>query len=101
MGLIVNPYDKMDSIQCPHEVTMALFDFLGALTNEDVGTILSRWEGMTNERATEINKALTALYKNMMNNGASHRFRPKTGDPHSWLISEKHGWNQAKPGRDS
>lgn len=87
-------------VAMPMEVLQSLFDFLGSLSNQEVGIGLSRWKGMTNEIATQINMHLTAFYKNLMDQGMRHRWKP-AGDPDSWSISRERGWADVKTTRSS
>lgn len=92
--------ERLVEIQIPHRLVQSLFDFLGSLSNQEVGTALSRWRGMTNEVATKLNMDLTAIYKHLWDGGFKHRWKPND-EPHSWKISRERGWAETKTTRSS
>jgi len=87
--------ERIVQMKMPLAMLKALFEIIGAMTAEDMGTILGRYVGMNERIANEMNAQSNGFVAMLTTQGMKPRLKPNR-EPKSWAASRKEGWADVK-----
>ena len=86
---------RIVEMKMPLAMLRALYEIIGVMTADDLGTLLGRYVGMNPRIANEINRQANGFTAMLHTQGMTPRLKPNV-EPKSWATSRKAGWDDVK-----
>lgn len=83
------------TLKMPLAMLRALFEVIGVLTAEDMGSLLGRYVGMNKTIANDMNAQVNGFVAMVHSQGMKPRLKPDM-EPKSWATSREKGWADVK-----